>query len=93
MNSATLLAFGPGHPWAHGAGWWPLAPIAFGTFWILVLAAVVTLIWFVTRRVPLGQRVTTEPTPTDRARAILAERFARGEISADEYDERIGHLH
>ena len=26
------------------------------------------------------------------ARAILAERYARGEISYDEYRERLGHL-
>jgi putative membrane protein len=28
----------------------------------------------------------------DRARDILAERFARGELSSDEYRERVGQL-
>jgi uncharacterized membrane protein len=34
----------------------------------------------------------TAPPGADRARAILAERFARGEISRDEYRERLDDL-
>lgn len=30
--------------------------------------------------------------PHDRAREILAERFARGEITPEEYQERVQHL-
>jgi putative membrane protein len=62
--------------WDHG--WWVIWPL----FWLAVLGAV---IWFVLRR----QR---PPSGTDRARDILAERFARGELSAEEYRERLAEL-
>jgi putative membrane protein len=62
-------------------GWWVLWPL----LWLAVLGAVV---WFVARR----HRGGGGPSGTDRAREILAERFARGELSADEYRERLGQL-
>jgi putative membrane protein len=49
-----------------------------------VIAAVV---WLVVRRTRGGER-----TGLETAREILAERFARGEIGADEYRERLGQL-
>ena len=59
-------------------------------FWILLIAAA---IWFVARLFPqiAGQppsgtsstRDLTPPTPGD----ILKERYARGEISKEQYDE------
>lgn len=64
--------------WDHA--WWPIWPL----LWIAVLAGVV---WLVARR-------RREPAPGggDRARDILAERFARGEIGGDEYRERLEQL-
>jgi putative membrane protein len=61
-------------------GWWVLWPL----LWLAALGAVV---WFFARR-----RRGGGPSGTDRAREILAERFARGELSADEYRERLGQL-
>ena len=60
--------------------WWVWAPF-FWVFWLAVLATV----WFVTRRRPAWNR-------GDRPKAILAERLARGEISIDEFRERITEL-
>jgi putative membrane protein len=45
------------------------------------------VVWFVATR--SGPRPTA---PTDRAREILAERYARGEITGEEYRERLDTL-
>jgi putative membrane protein len=62
-------------------GWWIVWPI----FWLAVLGAVV---WFFARR----RRGDGSRSGVDRARDILAERFARGELSAEEYRERLAEL-
>lgn len=64
------------HGW-HGGAWW----FPFGLLWLVALAA---LIWFVVR----GARTGHHPSATD----ILGERYARGEISSEEYRERLGEL-
>jgi putative membrane protein len=65
----------------QGHGWWPLWPI----LWIAVLVAIV---WFLNRTWGRPRR----DSGLDRAREILAERFARGEITHDEYRERLAQL-
>jgi putative membrane protein len=62
-----------------GEHWWIVAPF----FWALWLAVIATVVFLVFRRRPWG------PRRDDHARAILAERLARGEISADEFRERL----
>ena len=69
-----------------GGGWWMLI---WGT--LMMSGLVIFATW--------ALRTTTKPArgdgssdPLDPARRILAERFARGEISADEYRESIDHL-
>jgi putative membrane protein len=66
------------------AGWHGGGPLWL-LLWLLILGAVV---WLVARR--LGER---RPDALDRAREILAERYARGELSGDEYRERLEGLH
>ena len=63
-----------------GHGWWVIWPV----LWVAIIVAVV---WFLSRRWrrPKGDGL-------DRAREILAERFARGELSNDEYRERLAQL-
>jgi putative membrane protein len=63
---------------AHG--WWVIWPI----LWVAIIVAAV---WFLSRRWrrPGGGGL-------DRAREILAERFARGELTHDEYRERLAQL-
>ncbi len=56
-----------------------------GTLMILVVAAAIGVaVWLISRN-------TRQPhtQPQDRAREILDERFARGELSTDEYQERL----
>jgi putative membrane protein len=77
MNAiATVLASGGD---GHG-GWWVIWPL----FWLAVIAGA---IWFFARR-----RTPRERSGADRARDILAERFARGELTGDEYRERLAQL-
>jgi putative membrane protein len=52
--------------------------------WVALIAAAV---WLIASRT--GPRATP---PTDRPRGILAERYARGEISTEEYRERLDAL-
>jgi putative membrane protein len=54
--------------------WWPLWLL----FWLAVLG---TIAWVVLRR--------SRDSGGDRAQEILAERYARGELSTDEYKERL----
>lgn len=69
--------------WGFGGGmgwmmvWWWI-------FWILVIAAVV---WFVARSV--GGRTTAQE---DSPETILKRRYARGEMSRDEYEQRLNDL-
>ena len=68
----------------HHDGWflfWPLVPL----FWLLVFVIVLRFVVWRGRGPWAGHRGPD-------ARAILAERYARGEISHQEYRERLGHL-
>ena len=51
---------------------------------MLWLVALGTVVWLVLRRTARRER-----TGVDRARDILAERYASGELSRDEYRERL----
>ena len=81
MDLITLLA--SSSDW-HGHGWfwfWPLVPL----FWFFMFFLFLRVFFWRGRRGPWGYRGPD-------ARAILAERYARGEITHDEYRERLGHL-
>jgi uncharacterized membrane protein len=56
----------------------------FALFWLVLL---IGAIWFFTR----GRRCGY-PSGDARARDILAERFARGELTGEEYRERLEQL-
>jgi putative membrane protein len=71
-----------GFAMGHGYGWlsW-VAPIAMIVFWALFVAAVVMLIVYLARR----GRISTH---ANSALTILRERYARGEISKQEFEEK-----
>ena len=76
----TLALAASDGPFADGGElWflWPLVPL----FWIVVIALVLRFVVF------RGHR-HGEPSPLERARGILAERYARGEIDGEEYRRR-----
>ena len=93
----TMLAtqLHPG-PWQDGGGppgFWPVFPIAFGLFWLAVAVGV----FYLLRRRMAANDANTAATaaassPMSRARSVLAERFARGEIDEDEYHTRMAAL-
>lgn len=82
MNFGNLAPWG--HMWGSGAGWmWGGLMMV---FWIGLAALIV---WLAVRAAS-GTRTGFEDN--DRARDVLAERYARGEISTEEYEERLAHL-
>ncbi|MCG6970555.1 MAG: SHOCT domain-containing protein [Gammaproteobacteria bacterium] len=72
--------------WGHGGGYmYGFGWIFFVLFWAAVILAIVALLRWLTG--PHGQ--TLPPPPTDKsALDILDERFARGEIDQQEYEQK-----
>jgi putative membrane protein len=69
--------------WA-GGGWWFLWPLWFAGFWIVVALILRFGVW--------GRR-RGHWSPSSTAEGILAERFARDEITEKEYRDRLAVLH
>jgi putative membrane protein len=70
--------------YSHDGAWWWLMAITSTVFWLAFVAGVVALVLYALRS---AERTTQ--IQQSSARAILDERFARGEITADEYQERL----
>ncbi len=79
MSYVTSLVASVG---GDGEHWWVVFPF----FWLVWLGVIATVLFFVFRH------RSGRCAGTDRARAILAERFARGEISGEELRERLAQL-
>lgn len=74
-------------PWMWGwggygyAGWWGIAMIL---FWVLIIVGIVLLIAWLVR----GSQAQRPAGPSeDRALTLLRERFARGEISQEQFEQ------
>ncbi|MBN2622178.1 MAG: SHOCT domain-containing protein [Acidimicrobiales bacterium] len=63
--------------WGHGPGPWALIPL---TFFLLVVAVIAYSAWRIRRG--------GAPWARHGGQSVLAERFARGDIDADEYRQR-----
>lgn len=83
-SDADRYAYGPHMMW-WGGGWY--AMIIGPLFMILVLATLVAAVVLVARWVG-GPWQGMLPPPSRTAIDILKERFARGEIDKDEFEER-----
>ena len=83
-TAAILLAQSDEGRWGHMSGWGGGWMWLWGTLmmlsWVVLIAAAV---WLVAR--PFGRR-------PNRAREILDERYARGDLTTDEYRERVDQL-
>jgi putative membrane protein len=85
--ATTLLAQQDDAWWDHmsgtGGGWMWLWGTLMMLTWVAVIAAAV---WLVARSLGGGRR------PSTGAREILDERYARGELTTEEYRERLDQL-
>ncbi len=72
--------------WGTGGGphrgWW-LGPVLS----LLFVALIGLIVWLIIRL-----RHPAVPDSTQQARQVLADRYAKGELSTDEYPERLEHL-
>lgn len=69
---------GPMMGWGH-MGWWGFFVMIL--FWIVIIAGIIVLVRWLTFRAPGGRR---EETALD----VLKKRYARGEISKEEFEEK-----
>lgn len=84
ITEAFIALSENGHHWGSfgdGPAFWPIFPIA----WFLLIAGGVTAAVVLARR-------SGRAAPRREAEARLATRFATGEISEDEYRERLSVL-
>lgn len=70
-----------------GGGWWMLV---WGT--LMMVGIVVLIVWLVRTTAGGGSAGTPVEDPLASARGILGERYARGELSTEEYRERLNEL-
>ncbi len=69
--------------WGHMTGWgWSWMALG----WVFWLSVIVLVVWVVSRRTGEPPKTTLGPEE------ILAERFARGELSIEEFEERLAAL-
>lgn len=75
------------HGYGHGFGsMWMVGGMMIA--WLLLIALFVgLLVWL------LGRPGNKTVSHHDSARRILAERYARGELDTDEYNQRLAELH
>ena len=69
--------------WGNGWGWWVFGSLMMLVFWGGLAALIVFLV-----RGSGGSDGNAGRADSRDARAILEERFARGEISKEEFEER-----
>ncbi|MFI5489083.1 SHOCT domain-containing protein [Micromonospora echinaurantiaca] len=71
----------------HGIGWmWPMGGMMVG--WLVLIVALGAVVWLAASR----SHPSGAGDSLGSARRILAERYARGEIDTDEYEQRLGAL-
>lgn len=71
-----MMGYGYGY-----SGWWGLVTLL---FWVLAIAGGVALVVWLVRQ---GQGSHPAAGGEDRALATLRERYARGEITQDEFEQ------
>ncbi len=77
---------GPGMMVAYGFWWWPVLMLV---FWAAIIVGVVSLIGrvFATTTGTPGASSASRQLPGDSALEILRERYAKGEITKEQFDQ------
>jgi putative membrane protein len=74
----------------HMSGWgYALGIIGMVLFWTVLVLAIAAAVSYLDRK---RRESFPPPPPPPTAEQVLAERFARGEIDADEYRQRLDML-
>ena len=88
MTAALTSVLADADGWDHmswAGGWWM---VVWGT--LMMVGLIVLMVWLI--RTTAGKGDGNGSAALDSARQILAERYARGELTTDQYRERIGQL-
>ncbi|SDH73238.1 SHOCT domain-containing protein [Nonomuraea jiangxiensis] len=91
MNTIALWA----PHWGGGTGFWPIIPAFWALIWIALVALAVTAWrrgWWGPHRARSAGPADQSTSPIASAERILAERYARGEMTDDEYFEKVSVL-
>jgi putative membrane protein len=86
IGMLVTLLFQGGHEHEMGGGFWELWFLLPILFWG---GLVVLIAWLVVRIFPKVRGDERPGAPRDSAEEILRERFARGEITAEEYEKSL----
>ena len=78
------------HGWNPGMGWGTL--ICGGILGLLIVAALVVIVVLLFTRTPTGRGEASGRAASQAPLDILKERYARGEITREEYQEMREHL-
>lgn len=82
MMGPWMMGYGWG---GYGFGWWGIVMgIAMLLFWLLIIGGAV---WLVISLFRQGRTAVLGPGPTDHALDILRERYARGEITREQFEQ------
>ncbi len=81
---AATLAASPEGGYAHPMAWWSWGMFLGPVLMIAVIAAIVAVVVFIIRGSEKAGSAILVKTPLD----ILNERFARGEIEKEEFEEK-----
>ena len=83
ITVATALARADDNGWGHMSGW------GGGWMWLWALLMMLTWVALIAGTVWLVVRSGADDRRPSRAREILDERYARGELTTEEYRERV----
>lgn len=87
---AVFTILGDADDWGHMGGWGGGWMWLWGTLTMVVAIGLVVWLARVSSRRPAPPR--QQPDPMGRARSVLAERYARGDLSTEDFRQRLDEI-